>query len=105
MNDLNWNNEEAKSATPTEDLGKLFAEAAALKDTINEREAAIEPLAKRLAEVRELIRDTMDLINMDSFKGHGYSFFRKTVKSVTTPKSPEEKEALFTFLKQKCVFD
>lgn len=105
---LNWGGAEEKttaSTTPTEDLGKLFAEAAALKDEINAREAAIEPLSKRLNELRESIRDTMDLINMDSFKGHGYSFFRKTVKSVTTPKNPEDKEQLFNYLKGQDLFD
>jgi len=41
---------------------------------------------------------------MDSVKAHGFLFYKQTSTSVTTPKTSEEKQALFEFLQSKGIF-
>lgn len=88
----------------SQDLADLTLEASLLKGEIDDFKTTLESKEKKLAATREQILKTLDLMDLDQLKAHGYTFYKKNKSSVTTPKTPEEKKALFDFLESKGIF-
>ena len=91
-------------AKARQELGNHLREAAALKTEIQSKEAEVELLKEKFKGLSDTILGTLDLLELESIKAHGFLFFKETRSSVTTPKSPEEKKALFDFLESKGIF-
>lgn len=89
---------------PKDDLAALTKEAADLKLELEQAEAVVSKVKERYNAVTNTILKTLELMDMDSVKAHGFLFYKQTSTSVTTPKTAEEKEALFKFLADKGIF-
>lgn len=86
-------------------LGEETRRAAALKVEIDELEQTLAQKKGELVAVSETIKNTLELIGLDNVRGHGFLFFKETKESVKTPKSLEDKRALFAFLEERGMFD
>lgn len=85
-------------------LNELTQDAAMLREQIAELEMALKEQKERLEKVSKVILRTLELMEIDSIKSHGCLFFKEMRSSVTTPKTPEDKELLFKFLQEKGIF-
>lgn len=86
------------------DLTLITKQAAKLKDEIAKLESEIKARKEQYTEVCNNILHTLDLMDLDSIRAHGYLFFKEMRSSVTTPKTLEDKEKLFNWLKEKAIF-
>jgi len=85
-------------------LATLTKRAAELKELKAEQEKVLKKTSAELEGCMEQILRYLDLSELESLKAHGFLFFKKTSSSITTPKTEEEKKALFRFLQQKDIF-
>ncbi len=83
-----------------------YAEAMAkLKTEITNLETDLKLKEGEFAAAGESLQKIMEAAGVDSFKSHGFTFFLEERTSVKTPKTVEDKRALFEFLKEKEIFD
>ena len=85
-------------------LADLTKRAAELKTAIDDHEAQAAALGKEFTAVKEELLRALDLSEVDSIRGHGFLFFKENRSTVQTPKTPEDKEQLFQFLRDKGIF-
>lgn len=88
----------------TVQLNELALQIATFKNEISDLEAQTNVKKEKYQELCDLMLKTLDLADIDSMKAHGYLFYKETKSSVTTPKTVEEKNLLFEFLKEKGIF-
>lgn len=98
---MEQNNEQIE---PTGDLRELLKLAAELKEDLSDKKAALGILQKAYDEVCDKILRTMELLELTKVNAHGFTFYTHTESSVTTPKTPEEKKALFDWLQKEGIF-
>lgn len=100
-------NVEGWSSEPVEapaDLQAITKDAAILKDRIFELEATTKQAKDGYARLCATILKTLELMDIDSIRAHGYLFFKEVKSSVTTPKTLEEKKEFFDFLESRGIF-
>lgn len=85
-------------------LSALLLEASLLKGEIDDLKSLLDGKEKKLTAVREQILKTLELLEIDKTTAHGFTFYKKNKSSVTTPKTAEEKKALFEFLQERGIF-
>ena len=95
---------DSKELQPTAELHDLLKEAADLKIECSKLSADLDAKKERLTSILNTTRTTLEAQGMDSVRAHGYLFYKKTKISVQTPKTPEEKQALFEWLKERGLF-
>lgn len=106
-NEAPWTPETANAADIAAAQAQLKEEtaiAAMLKREIAEDETALDLKKARFLTRCETILKTLGLLDIESIHAHGFLFFKETKQSVQTPKTPEDKEKLFEFLKSKDLF-
>lgn len=86
------------------DLTEMTSHYAALDDLITKEEASIKRQKEELQVLRATILRTLDLMGIDSVKMHGLLFYKENKTSVATPKTLEDKKALFDFLESQGIF-
>lgn len=91
-------------AIPKDDLAALTLKASQLKQELDLAETKIKLVKDEYNAVTNTILKTLELMDMDSVKAHGFLFYKQTSTSVTTPKTAEEKELLFKFLADRGIF-
>jgi len=89
---------------PRPELADLTLLASELKKKLDDYEKALKTVKDQYNAVTDTILKTLELMDMDSVKAHGFLFYKQTSTSVTTPKTSEEKQALFEFLQSKGIF-
>lgn len=105
-----WPDCDDTNTTPAEpppappDLAEVTKRAAVLKGEIAELEAITKRKQEELKSVSNDILRALDLMDLDSIKAHGYLFYKEEKSSVTTPKTPEQKQELFEYLKEQGIF-
>lgn len=85
-------------------LKSMASKAAELKRQIEDEDKWLKVKKAKLEELGRTMLDTLDAMEIDKFTSHGLLFFKENRSSVTTPKTPEDKELLFNFLKEKGIF-
>lgn len=85
-------------------IAELTLTASKLKLELEVAEATAAGLKDRLTTVQETILKTLDLMDLESIRAHGFLFFKEQKSSVTTPKTTEDKELLFAFLRERGIF-
>ena len=85
-------------------LGEATAKAAKLREEIDAMDIELKSKKAKLTDVCDEIKKTLDLAELESVRAHGYLFFKENKTSVSTPKSLEDKKALFDFLQEKGIF-
>lgn len=96
-----------QSSEPVEapaDLQVITKEAAELKEEIAKLEADVKSKKEKFGKLSGTILKTLELMEIDSVRAHGFLFFKELKSSVTTPKTPEDKKELFDFLQEKGIF-
>lgn len=88
----------------SEDLKGLTKEVADLKKEIETAEVSLKIKKEKLLTLSNMILRTLDLLELENIRAHGLLFYRETKSSVQTPKTPEDKEKLFEFLRKKGIF-
>jgi len=86
------------------DLKVITLEAATLKAQIAKLESELKGKKEKMADICNEILRTLELLELDSIRAHGFLFFKEIKSSVQTPKTPEEKKQLFDFLESKGIF-
>lgn len=86
-------------------LQGLLATAAQYKNEAAELDRQLKVSKGNLALVQKQILETLNALEIDSVKGHGFMFYKTQESSVKTPKTLEDKRALFDFLREKGIFD
>lgn len=86
-------------------LPVMLAEAAELKRSVTELEEELKRKKDTLAVLSEKIVATLEASEVDSVRAHGFLFYIERRSSVTTPKTLEEKRALFDYLREQNIFD
>lgn len=92
-----------EAETP-EDLRELAKVAAVLKNEITETEDFLKRKKDRFNEISDRILKTLELLELDNIRAHGFLFFKEVKSSVVTPKTVEDKQKLFDYLKEKGIF-
>lgn len=90
---------------PPGDLQELCKQAACLRHEIEEIDAKRKSVSGQYDTVTAQILRTLELMEIDSIKAHGFLFYTERKTSVTTPKTMEDKQLLFQFLRERGVFD
>lgn len=98
-----WDANDKESPAPN-DLTEITKAAVELKEEIGKADAALKSKKERFQELSNQILKTLELMELDSVKAHGYLFFKEEKSSVVTPKTIEEKQALFDYLQEKGLF-
>ena len=101
--ELNWGVVETSSEPPA-DLKVITKDAADLKDEIGKLELALKVKKDRFTLISMEILRTLDLMELDNVRAHGYLFSKEVRSSVSTPKTIEDKKELFAFLESKGLF-
>lgn len=100
-----WPDDGISAAAPTGIVsGDATKELAYLKLQIEAQEATTKQLKDRFAILSAEVLKTLELAEVDSIKAHGFTFYKETKSSVTTPKTNEEKQQLFEFLQNRGIF-
>lgn len=86
------------------DLAGLTLRLSTLKEQIDKEELVIKQKREEYAEMSKTLLNVLDLLSIDKVSMHGKLFYKETKSSVTLPKTQEDKEALFEFLKEKGIF-
>ena len=89
---------------PSGDMAELIKRAVELTGELNATKATQKKLQSELDDVEMKIMRVMELLGQTKFSAHGYTFYTHTSMSVQTPKTPEEKEMLFDWLREKGIF-
>lgn len=89
---------------PQGKLADLTKEAADLKLELEHAETLVSKIKERYNAVTNTILQTLELMDLDSIKAHGFLFYKQNNTSVTTPKTAEDKKLLFEFLESKGIF-
>lgn len=87
-----------------ESLALYAKEVALIKNELEDLEVKMELLKDRQKAATEKILAMLELMELDNFRAHGLLFYKENRSSVTTPKTPEEKQKLFDFLHEKGIF-
>lgn len=86
----------------TEEFNELCKKSFALQKTIAQIEREeIDPLKEELRTIDGKIIEELQSLGVNSFKSGGGTVSLVTRYSVRTPKEPEDKEALFEYLRSK----
>lgn len=88
----------------TNELTALTEQAVILKSALDQLERDMEATKEKFQNITGQILKTLDLMEVDSYKASGYTFFKETKSSVKVPKTLEEKALLFDYLKEKGIF-
>lgn len=75
------------------------------RDEKAELEARIDEIQKRINTLENLIIEGMEDANIDKLSAHGKTFSVLYNYSAKTPKTPEDKQAFFGWLKEQGLFD
>ena len=86
-------------------LQEALLEAATMRQEIDAMEAQLKTKKENFTNLCNMLLSALDLLGVNSLKAHGFTFFKERKSSVSLPKSPEERVALFEFLKTKGIFD
>lgn len=86
-------------------LSMRAALATELKLTIEAKKAELERLQGEFATIQLEMINILETLEIDSIKAHGFNFYIEEKYSVKTPKTLEEKKALFDYLKQQGMYD
>jgi hypothetical protein len=86
------------------ELSDAMKAAADLKLEITKKETELKALTDAAKVLHDMILQTLEFMDLDSMRAHGFLFYKENKTSVTTPKTPEEKEQLFQFLRDKGIF-
>lgn len=86
-------------------IGEQTAKVAELKKKKEEIEAQEKYISGRYHAECEVLLKMLEASELNSINAHGYTFYINSSMSVTTPKSYEDKQALFNFLKERGIFD
>ena len=106
MSDNNEQHEDqAKIAEAPADLQVITKEAAMLKDRLSDLQIATKQAQDKYNALSQEILRTLELMEIDSIRAHGFLFYKEVKTSVTTPKTVEDKRELFEFLRSKDMFD
>lgn len=89
---------------PQGELATLTKEAAELKSELEHAETLVSKIKERYNAVTNTILQTLELMDLDSIKAHGFLFYKHNNTSVTTPKTVEDKKLLFDFLEKRGIF-
>lgn len=87
-----------------DDLAVLAKEAAELREKKLDLERELDGIDATYKSITERILSVLELMELDNFRAHGLLFYKENRSSVTTPKTPEEKQKLFDFLHEKGIF-
>lgn len=82
-------------------LEEILADTAALKEEIQLLELAIKQKQVKFQTLSQTILKSLELMEVDQLRAHGFLFYKETKTSVTTPKTPEEKKLLFDYLEER----
>lgn len=86
-------------------IGIQTAKVAALKKQKEDIEAQEKYISGKFHAECEILLKMLEASELNSINAHGYTFYINSSMSVTTPKSYEDKQALFNFLKERGIFD
>lgn len=93
------------ASPPTEELAGLLADAAQKKLVIGSAREEPKNLKVDFEQVKTKILRAIEASGIGSLKAHGWTFYKKDETSVKTPKTIEEKQELFEFLRERGIFD
>jgi len=102
---LDWELEDTNAPEAPADLQLITKEAAELKAEIAALEAETKVKKDKFGKLTSTILRTLDLMEIDSVRAHGFLFYKQLNTSVTTPKTTEDKEQLFEYLRSKGIFN
>lgn len=86
-------------------IGQQTAKVAELKKKKEEIEAQEKQISKEYHQECEVLLRMLEASELNSINAHGYTFYIQSSMSVATPKSYEDKQALFNFLKELGIYD
>lgn len=86
------------------DLKLITKEAADLKTEIARLDGQLKVAKEKFEKIADTIKKTLDLMEMDSMRAHGYLFYKENKTSVSMPKDPASKKELFDYLESKGIF-
>lgn len=99
-----WTDPVGEAPEAPADLKDVTKQAADYKEEIDAMEVKLKSIKEKYKRVSDTILRTLDLMELENVRAHGFLFYRETKSSVVTPKTPEEKKMLFDFLQEKGVF-
>jgi hypothetical protein len=76
-----------------------------LKGKKDRAEAEFEAIKAEYNDCAEKLLKLFEATETQSLTAHGFTFYIHSEETVTTPKTPEEKEQLFSFLKDRGIYD
>lgn len=79
--------------------------AATLKNEIDEAELALSQKSAKYKTLCNEIINMLEAMDISSVKMHGFNFYTQEKSSVKIPKTLEEKQMLFNYLKEINLFD
>jgi len=86
-------------------LKEKTGRASEIRKEIEEKKAELKVLNGEFEKLEAEILQIFDALEIESIKIHDYNFFTSEESSVKTPKTLEEKLALFEFLKENGIFN
>lgn len=87
------------------DVNLIMQMAIETKAQIAEQEMETKALKAKLRALCGAILKTLDAMEAQSIKSQGYLFYKERKANVTVPETPEEKQALFDYLRQEGIFN
>lgn len=99
-----WFNEEADQDIPVAEFDKLTEEMANQDKIVKDLEMEAKKAKELLTKMKLKLHDYLTVFGKSKYANDHGTFYTQTKFSVSTPKTPEEKEALFAFLKEKGIY-
>lgn len=93
-----WDMSEGEVEVASNDLKILAGKAAELKSQIDKLQFEMDKLKEPYNAICDALQSTLELLEIRSMSAQGYQFKIESKASVKTPKTVEEKQALFQYL-------
>ena len=75
------------------------------KEVLEKKKQELEELQKSYDETSTQLMCATEALGLDSFNSLGYTFYLNTKESVRIPKTDEDKQAFFQYLKEQGLFE
>lgn len=103
---MNWDDEVIPDDTSIAEMDQIGQDLAALEAVKDEAKKVLEDATKKVEAQKKKLLAYLKHFNREKFEVPGVgTFYIRSQFSVKTPKSPESREAFFSYLKNKGAFD
>lgn len=100
-----WGEDAAPSEITLKDLASLMSKLKEMRDAKDEQKKKLSEMEADISKVEQKLIDYLKDSGMTSHKASGVQIILSKRVSVSQPSTPEDKEALFNYLREKGEFE